>query len=62
MMVLFPLSGVMTKMAASTLMLSPEGLGVTKQTAERRTYGRTRETGELRDRLQAETLMATERS
>jgi len=60
-MVLLPLPGVTMKVTASPSMLPPGGLGMTKLTAERRTYGWTGETSELRDRLRAERLRATER-
>jgi hypothetical protein len=52
---------VIRRVAASSSTLSLEGLGATKLTAERRTYGRIKEMYELRDNLQEETLMATKR-
>src|SRR2546421_11881056 len=62
MMVLLPLPGMTVKSPVSSSMLLPGGPGMTRRTAERWTYERTRETKELRDRLRAERLMAEERT
>src|SRR5260370_14823253 len=59
-MVLLPPLGMMVIKLSSSSMLLPRRLGMTEPTAERRTYGRTRGKGELRDRLPAEKLRATD--
>ena len=57
---LLPPLGMMVIKLSSSSMLLPRRLGRTEPTAERRTYVRTRGKRELRDRLQAEKLRATE--